>query len=156
MRPSWDKYFMKIAMLVSERSTCHRHHIGAVLVKNRRILTTGYNGAASGIKDCTELGCLKNEMGLESGTSHEVCRGIHAEQNTIIQAGLHGVDISGATIYCTHSPCGVCAKMLVNAGIKRYVTYADYPGKGSLELLKEAGIEFVKIDKPKQEISTLD
>jgi len=155
-RPSWDEYFLKIAMLVSERSTCLRHHVGAVIVKNKRILTTGYNGAAAGIKDCIERGCLRNERGIESGTRHEICRAIHAEQNAIIQGGLHGVDIRDSTIYCTHTPCILCAKMLVNAGVKRFVTYADYPDTDALELFKEAGIEIIKFTKPEGNIKSLD
>ena len=156
VRPSWDEYFLKIALLVSERSTCLRHHVGAVIVKNKRILTTGYNGAAAGTKDCVEKGCLRNELGIESGTRHEICRAIHAEQNAIIQGGLHGVDIRDATIYCTHTPCILCAKMLVNAGVKRFVTYADYPDQNALELFKEAGVEIVKLTKPEKEIKSLD
>lgn len=155
-RPSWDEYFLKIAMLVSERSTCLRHHVGAVIVKNKRILTTGYNGAAAGTKDCLEQGCLRNELGIASGTRHEICRAIHAEQNAIIQAGLHGVNVEGGTIYCTHSPCILCAKMLVNAGVKRFVTYADYPDQSSLELFKEAGVQIQKMLKPEKEIKSLD
>ncbi len=156
MRPVWDEYFLKIAMLVSERSTCERHHVGAVIVKDKQILTSGYNGAAAGMKDCLEMGCLRNQMGIESGTRHEICRAIHAEQNALIQAALHGANVGDATIYCTHSPCILCAKMLVNSKIKRFVTYADYPDKSSLELLKDAGVEFVKLPKPKTEIATLD
>ena len=117
-RVSWDEYFMKIAMIVAERSTCRRHHVGAVISKNKRILTTGYNGAAKGLKDCIELGCLRDENNIESGKNHEICRAIHAEQNAIIQAGLHGVNIENSTIYCTHPPCILCAKMLINARIK--------------------------------------
>lgn len=155
-RPSWDEYFMKIAMLVAERSTCLRHHVGALIVKNKRILTTGYNGAAAGVKDCLELGCLRNEKNIPSGERHEICRAIHAEQNALIQAALHGVNVSEGTIYCTHPPCILCAKMLVNARIKRYVTYGEYPDKEALALLKEAGIEFVKEKKPETKINTLE
>ncbi len=155
-RASWDEYFMKIAMIVAERSTCRRHHVGAVIVKNKRILTTGYNGAAKGLKDCIELGCLRDENDIESGKNHEICRAIHAEQNAIIQAGLHGVNIEASTIYCTHPPCILCAKMLINAGVKRFVTYGEYPDKAALELLKEANIEFIKVEKPKTEIYVLD
>src|SRR3989339_316651 len=136
-RPSWDEYFMKIAYLVAERSTCRRHHVGAVIVKDKRILTTGYNGAPSGLKDCLELGCLREKNNIPSGTRHEICRAIHAEQNAIIQAGLHGVVIKEATIYCTHSPCILCAKMLANARIKRFVTSGDYPDEAAKQLLKE-------------------
>ncbi|MCX6778312.1 MAG: dCMP deaminase family protein [Candidatus Micrarchaeota archaeon] len=155
-RLSWDEYFLKIAMLVAERSTCRRHHIGAVIVRDRQILTTGYNGAAAGVKDCLELGCLRDELDIPSGERHEICRAIHAEQNAIIQAGLHGISIEGATIYCTHSPCILCAKMLVNARVKKFMTYGDYPDKAALELFKEAGVEFAKGRKPDPKISTLD
>ena len=104
-RPSADEYFLKIASVVAERSTCLRHHMGAVAVKDKHILTTGYNGAAAGLKDCLELGCLRNENNIPSGTRTEICRAIHAEQNVIIQAALHGVSLEGCTIYCTHTPC---------------------------------------------------
>ena len=122
-RPSVDEYFLKIASVVAERSTCLRHHVGAVAVRDKHILSTGYNGAASGIKDCLELGCLRNDLGIPSGTRHEICRAIHAEQNVIIQAALHGVNLAGSTIYVTHSPCILCAKMLVNARICRFVSF---------------------------------
>src|SRR3989339_2017285 len=141
-RPSWDDYFMKIAMLVAERSTCRRHHVGAVIVKDKRISTTGYNGAASGVKDCLELGCLRDQNNIPSGQRHEICRAIHAEQNAIIQAGLHGININGSTIYCTHSPCILCAKMLVNAGITRFVMCTVYPDPSFKNLFKEANIKF--------------
>lgn len=155
-RPDWDSYFMKLAMLVAERSTCLRHHVGAVVVREKRILTTGYNGAAKGTKDCLELGCLRNELNIPSGERHEICRAIHAEQNAIIQAGLHGINISGATVYCTHSPCILCAKMLVNAGIVRVVSCAEYPDKAFRALFKEAEIEYQTIEKPSREITILD
>lgn len=155
-RPSWDEYFMKIAMLVAERSTCRRHHVGAIIVKNKRILTTGYNGAAAGLKDCLELCCLREEKNIPSGERHEICRAIHAEQNAIIQAGLHGVNIEGATIYCSHPPCILCAKMLANAKVKKYVTYGDYPDEEAKKLLQETGIAFVKLDKPMDKINTLE
>jgi dCMP deaminase len=155
-RPDWDEYFMKIAMLVSERSTCHRHHIGAVIVKDKRVLTTGYNGAAAGTKDCLELGCLKDELKIPSGTKHEVCRAIHAEQNAIIQAALHGQNTEGAVIYCTHSPCMLCAKMIINAKIKRFVTYTKYSDESFKALFKEAGVEYIEVEKPSTQISILD
>lgn len=156
-RPSWDKYFMKIAMLVSERSTCLRHHVGAIIVKDRRVITTGYNGAAAGTRDCLELGCLRNELGIPSGERHEICRAIHAEQNAIIQAAKYGENIEGSTIYCTHSPCIICTKMMVNSGIKRIVTYGEYPDVGGVrDLLKEAGVELIKIDRPSDKINFLD
>ncbi|OGS17734.1 MAG: cytidine deaminase [Elusimicrobia bacterium RIFOXYA2_FULL_50_26] len=155
-RPGWDEYFMKLALLTAERSTCRRHHVGAVIVRNKRILTTGYNGAAAGTKDCLELGCLRNELNIPSGHRHEICRAIHAEQNAIIQAGLHGVNIEGAMIYCTHSPCILCAKMLVNSKITRFVTCTDYADPSFRELFKEARIEFAKIERPPLSISILD
>jgi dCMP deaminase len=139
-RPSWDDYFLKMTMLVAERSTCLRHHVGAVLVRDRRVLTTGYNGAARGQKDCLELGCLRDEQGIESGTRHEVCRAIHAEQNAIIQASLHGVSTAGAAMYCTHSPCLICAKIIVNAGIERVVSFNEYSDKNTSDLFREARI----------------
>jgi len=155
-RPSWDEYFMKIAMLVAERSTCKRHHVGAVIVKDKQILTTGYNGAAAGVADCLELGCLRDENNIPSGERHEICRAIHAEQNSIIQGALHGIDISGATIYCTHPPCILCAKMLANSKIRRYVTYGEYRDEDAKKLLQEVGIAFVKVEKPNKEIQVMD
>ena len=155
-RPSWDEYFMKMALLVAERSTCHRHHVGAVIVRDKRILTTGYNGAPSGTGDCLKLGCLRQEMNIPSGHRHEICRAIHAEQNAIIQAGLHGINIKGATIYCTHSPCILCAKMLVNAGITRFVMCTDYADTTFKPLFNEAGIHFEKIERPGLNITVLD
>lgn len=155
-RVSWDEHFTKIAMAVAERSTCRRHKAGAVLVKDKRVLTTGYNGAAKGLKDCIELGCLRDEQDIESGKNHETCRAIHAEQNVIIQAALHGVNIEESTIYCTLSPCILCAKMLTNAGVKKFVTYGSYPDQVALDHLQEAGIVFVKIDKPAALIDVVD
>jgi len=155
-RPDIDEYFLKIASVVAERSTCRRHHVGAVAARDKHILATGYNGAASGLKDCLELGCLRDEMGIPSGTRHEICRGIHAEQNVIIQASLHGVSLEGATIYCTHTPCILCAKMLVNARIKRYVTFGKYADDDFIDLFKEAEIEFEMRDRPSFKITYLD
>jgi dCMP deaminase len=155
-RPDFDEYCLKIASVVAERSTCRRHHMGAVAVKNRHILTTGYNGAPAGGKDCLELGCLRDEMGIESGTRQEICRAIHAEQNVIIQAGLHGVSLEGSTVYCTHTPCVLCAKMLVNAKIARFVTFGKYNDDRFIELFHEAGIEVDIKDRPPSEITYLD
>ncbi|HEX77181.1 MAG TPA: dCMP deaminase family protein [Dehalococcoidia bacterium] len=155
-RPDVDEYFLKIASVVAERSTCRRHHVGAVAVKEKHILATGYNGAASGLKDCLELGCLREELDIPSGTRHEVCRGIHAEQNVIIQASLHGVSLEGSTIYCTHTPCVLCAKMLVNAKIKRFVSFGQYADDSFLELFKEAGIAFEIKRRPNSEITYLE
>ena len=156
IRPTWDQYFMKMAALVAERSTCLRHHIGAVIVKNERVLTTGYNGSAKGMPNCNEVGCLKDERKIESGVGHEICRAIHAEQNAIIQAGLHGINIDGSTMYSTHTPCGVCAKLIVNAGIKRVVSYHDYTDAEARIFLNEAGIELIKVPKPENIISFRD
>jgi len=154
-RPDIDSYFLKIASVVAERSTCLRHHVGAVAVKDKHILTTGYNGAAAGLKDCLELGCLRDQLGIPSGTRHEICRAIHAEQNVIIQAALHGVSLSGATIYCTHSPCVLCAKMLINVRIARFVTYGTYSEESFRELFDEAGIRFDRLEAPAPEIELL-
>jgi dCMP deaminase len=154
-RPEIDEYFLKIASVVAERSTCRRHHVGAVAVKDKHILATGYNGAAAGLKDCLELGCLRDKMNIESGTRQEICRAIHAEQNVIIQAALHGVDIAGATVYVTHSPCALCAKMLVNAKIKRFVTFSSYADDSFKDLFEEAEIEFESHKKPPSQITHL-
>lgn len=145
-RPSWDEYFMKLAWLVAERSTCLRHHVGAVITKDRRILTTGYNGAPAGVKDCIELGCLRDQMNIPSGQRHEICRAIHAEQNAIIQGGFQGVNINGSSLYCTHSPCVLCAKMIANAGIKKVVMSIVYPDNSYKELFSEAGIEYYSLN----------
>ncbi|MFC1904125.1 cytidine/deoxycytidylate deaminase family protein [Chloroflexota bacterium] len=155
-RPDTDEYFLKIASVVAERSTCRRHHVGAVAVKNKHILATGYNGAPSGSKDCLELGCLRDEMNIPSGTRHEICRGIHAEQNVIIQAGLHGVSLEDSTIYCTHTPCVLCAKMLVNSKIKQLVSFGSYNDDTFLKLFQEADIEVAIRKRPSPQISFLD
>ena len=154
-RPSLDEYFLKIASVVAERSTCLRHHIGAVAVLNKHILTTGYNGAASGLKDCLELGCLKDAQNIPSGIYQESCRAIHAEQNVIIQAAIKGVSLEGCTIYCTHTPCMVCAKSLVNARIKRLVAFNKYTDSDFIKLFKEAGIKVDMLEKPSAEITHL-
>ncbi len=140
-RPSWDEYFLEIASVVAGRSTCLRRKVGAVLVKDRRLLTTGYNGAPAGLKHCHEVGCLRQERNIPSGERHELCRGLHAEQNAIIQGALHGVSIKGATIYCTHHPCSVCAKMLINSGIEKVILKDAYPDELARQLFAEAGIE---------------
>lgn len=140
MRPTWDQYFMEITQLVAKRSTCLRRQVGAILVRDRRILTTGYNGSPSGLAHCRETGCLRERLKVPSGERNELCRGIHAEQNAIVQAALHGVIIKGATLYVTHQPCVVCAKMLINTGIVEIVTTGDYPDALAKELLEEAGI----------------
>ncbi len=147
-RPDWDEYFLGIAKLVSERSTCLRRRVGALIVKNRRILTTGYNGTPSGITHCEVVGCLREKLKVPSGERHELCRGLHAEQNAIIQAALYGVDIHGGTLYCTNQPCSICAKMLINAGIKEIVMESGYPDKMAKEFFDEAGI-IVRIQEAK-------
>ncbi len=155
-RPDSDEYFLKIAAVVAERATCRRHHVGAVAVRNKHILSTGYNGAPSGARDCLELGCLRDELKIPSGTRHEICRGIHAEQNVIIQASLHGVSLEDSTIYATHTPCNLCAKMLVNAKIKRLVTFGSYNDSSFTELFREAGIEVAMRKRPSSRVSFLD
>ena len=146
---------MTIAADVARRSTCLRRQVGAILVVDRRLLATGYNGAPSGLEDCLSLGCLRDELHIPSGTRHEICRGIHAEQNVIIQASLHGVSIEGSTIYCTHMPCILCAKMLVNARILRFVTFGKYADESALGLFKQAGIQFDMAKKPSSRVSFL-
>jgi len=139
-RPSWDEYFMDIANQVATRSTCLRRRIGAVVVRDKRILATGYNNVPSGIEHCTTRKCLRDEMGIPSGERHELCRGIHAEQNAIAQAARNGVSIEGSTVYCTNQPCILCAKLMINAGIVEIVFAGEYPDALSQELLTEAGI----------------
>ena len=155
-RPDFDEYILKIASVVAERSTCRRHHMGAVAVRDKHILTTGYNGAPAGQKDCLELGCIRDEMNIASGEKQETCRAIHAEQNVIIQAALHGISLEGSTIYCTHTPCILCAKMLVNARIKRFVSFRKYNDDRFIDLFREAGIEIDIKDRPPSEITYLD
>lgn len=146
-RPSWDEYFMRIAHLVKERSTCLRRKVGAVLVKNRHILSTGYNGAPKGLPHCAEVGCLRQQLNVPSGQRHEICRGVHAEQNAIIQAAVFGVSTKGATLYVTDFPCSICAKMIINAEIKEVVYDAEYEDPISRELLVHAGIKIRKYVK---------
>lgn len=148
-RPSWDEYFLRIAAEVSGRSTCLRRHVGAILVLEKYILATGYNGPPSGIAHCSEVGCLREKMQVPSGERHELCRGLHAEQNAILQAAKHGTRIDGATLYSTHHPCSLCAKMLINAGICRIVIRDDYPDELGKELLAQAGIPMVMLPSTK-------
>lgn len=143
-RPDWDTYFMDIVELVSRRSTCLRRAVGAGLVRDRRILATGYNGAPSKLKHCLEIGCLREKLNVPSGERHELCRGLHAEQNAIIQAALHGVSAKGSTLYCTNHPCVICAKMIINAGVARIVIRDGYHDKLAAQMLREAG---VKVDQ---------
>lgn len=137
-RPDWDTYFMEMAQVASKRSTCLRRSVGAVIVKDKRILSTGYNGTPKGMAHCEEVGCLRTKLNVPSGKMHELCRGIHAEQNAVIQAAVHGVSVDGATLYCTHQPCVVCTKILINAGIKRIVYANPYPDELAENMMKEA------------------
>jgi len=139
-RPGWDDYFMDIAALVASRSTCLRRQVGCVVVKDRRILSTGYNGVPSGVAHCAEAGCRRQQEGIPSGERPELCRGVHAEQNAIIQGARHGVILQGATAYVTIQPCSICTKMLINAGIEEIIYEGDFPDELSLQLLKEAGV----------------
>jgi len=143
-RPAWDDYFMQLAEHVASRSTCLRRKVGAVLVRDKRILATGYNGAPSGMKHCLEIGCLRDELKIPSGTKHEICRAIHAEQNAVIQCALHGVSSQESVLYITHQPCAICTKILINAGVKRIVYRQPYPDKFSQELLRKAGVKLEK------------
>lgn len=140
-RPSLDEYFMEIAAVVAKRSTCMRNNVGAIIVKNKRILSTGYNGAPRGLEHCLDIGCLRDERNIESGTRHEVCRAVHAEQNAIIQCAIHGASTEGATLYCTHQPCILCTKMMINAGIRRVVFREGYPDPESVDYLNAAEVE---------------
>jgi len=145
VRPSWEEYFMEIAQVVATRSTCLRRQVGAVLVKNRQILATGYNGVPRGIQHCEERGCLRDELGIPSGERQELCRGLHAEQNAIIQAAYHGVAINGAEIYVTLQPCVTCAKMLVNAGVVAVYFFGEYPDALARDLFEEARTRLIRM-----------
>ncbi|SDN93292.1 deoxycytidylate deaminase [Desulfonauticus submarinus] len=144
-RISWDEYYMEIAKLVAKRSTCLRRKVGAIAVKDKRILATGYNGAPTGLTHCLDIGCLREQLNIPSGERHELCRGLHAEQNVIIQAALHGVSLKGASLYCTTQPCLICTKMLINCGIKAIYFAEGYPDELAVEMLKEAKIKFKKL-----------
>lgn len=146
-RPSWDEYFMGMAKLTAQRSTCLRRKVGAVIVKDKHIIATGYNGAPRGLSHCAELGgCLREQLKVPSGQRHELCRALHAEQNAIIQAATLGQSIEGANIYITHQPCSICSKMIINAGISRIVVKEGYPDELATNLLEEAGIKVVKLE----------
>jgi dCMP deaminase len=148
VRPDWDSYFMDMARLASRRSSCLRRAVGAVLVKERRLLATGYNGAPTGVTHCDATGCLREKLNVPSGERHELCRGLHAEQNAILQAALHGVSIRGASLYCTNLPCIICAKMLINAGVRRIVYQDGYSDVLASEMIEEVGIELVRMAEP--------
>ena len=145
-RPDWEVYFLKIAQLASTRSTCIRRHVGAVLVKEKKILATGYNGVPSGISHCADVGCLRDEEQIPSGQRHELCRGLHAEQNAILQAAYHGVSIQGSVLFCTNFPCVICSKMLINAGIRQIFYLEGYPDSLSETMLNEAGMDLSRIE----------
>ncbi len=140
-RPSWEDYFLQLADLVASRSTCLRRQVGAVLVRDERIIATGYNGAPRGIQHCLEAGCLREKMGIPSGERYELCRGVHAEQNAIINAAYYGVSTKGAVLYCTNQPCLICARMIINAGIIKVVHRGNFDDDFALQFMEEAGIE---------------
>ena len=149
-RPSWQEYFSEITNLVATRSTCTRRKVGAILVLNKRVLATGYNGAPTGVSHCLDVGCLRDKMGIPSGQRHELCRGLHAEQNAIIQAASHGISVEGADLYCTNLPCIICTKMIINAGIKKVYYLDGYADDLSLDMLNEAGVELVNLENAPQ------
>ena len=144
-RPTWDEYFLEMARVIATRSTCLRRRVGAVLVRGRRILATGYNGAPSSLPHCEEVGCRREQLGIASGERHELCRGLHAEQNAIIQGALYGVSLQGSVLYCTTQPCVICAKMLINAGVERVVYQGEYADDLSLEMFGQAGVELIRV-----------
>ncbi len=146
-RPSWDEYFLEVARLVCKRATCLRRSVGAVLVKDKKILATGYNGAPAGLKHCVDIGCLREKLKIPSGERQELCRGLHAEQNVLVQAALYGVSTKGSVLYVTNQPCVICAKMLINAGIKEIVISGGYPDKLARRFLKDAKIKVRRIKK---------
>jgi dCMP deaminase len=146
-RPTWHEYFVSITKQVATRSTCLRRKVGAIIVKDKRILTTGYNGAPKGVENCLEAGtCLREELGVPSGERHEICKGLHAEQNALLQAAYHGVSIKDSVIYCTTQPCIMCSKMIINAGIRKIYYLEDYPDPLSIGMLDEAGVEYIRLD----------
>ncbi|NMA84505.1 MAG: cytidine deaminase [Epulopiscium sp.] len=147
MRPSWDEYFMEIVDVVKKRSTCLRRQVGALIVKDNSILTTGYNGSPRGCAHCEDIGCMREQLNIPSGERHELCRASHAEQNAIGQAARHGISIKDSTLYVTCQPCSLCSKVIINSGITRLVYRGDYPDSLSIQLLKEAGIELICFDK---------
>ena len=149
-RPSWDEYFMEMAELARTRTTCIRRGVGAVIVKDHRVLATGYNGTPNGLTHCSETGCLRAQMNIPSGQRAELCRGLHAEQNAIIQAARMGVNIDGAELYCTTQPCAICTKMIINAGIKRVVIKERYPDELGQSMAAEAGLEFELFGEKKE------
>ncbi len=147
-RPSWDEYFMGITDLVAGRATCTRRKVGAILVKEKRILCSGYNGAPAHLPHCRETGCLREKLNVPSGEKHELCRGVHAEQNVIIQAAFHGIPVQGAVLYCTNQPCSICAKMIINAGIEKVFYRDGYHDPLTLEMFDQAGVALIRLGDP--------
>ena len=154
-RPSWQKYFCEMALLVAERSTCLRRKVGAVLVRDNQIIATGYNGAPKHLAHCEHTGCLRMKNNVPSGERHELCRGVHAEQNAIIQASVNGVSCNGSELYCTNHPCSICAKMIINAEIKTVYIIDYYQDHLSSQLLSEGGVELIRFDRITGELSRL-
>ncbi len=146
-RPSYDEYFMEMAHVVSKRSTCIRRKVGAILVKDKHILSTGYNGAPKGLKHCSDVGCIREELNVPSGERHELCRGLHAEQNAVIQAAVFGISIKDSVVYCTDTPCVVCVKMLINASVKEIVFQGEYPDELAKKMLSESDIKIRNFNK---------
>jgi len=154
-RPDWHTYFMKMAYLVSERSTCLRRQVGAVLVRNNQIISTGYNGAPKGVPHCSQTGCLREINSVPSGERHELCRGVHAEQNAIIQAAVNGVSIANAELYCTNQPCSICAKMIINSEIKTIIVSEIYEDKLATTLLEEASVNVFHFDMENKKLTKI-
>ncbi len=145
-RPSWHEYFMGITDLVASRATCVRRRVGAVLVKDKRILCSGYNGAPAGVSHCQDTGCLRAKLNVPSGEKHELCRGVHAEQNVIIQAAYYGIQVNEASLYCTTQPCSICAKMIINAGIKKVYYKDGYDDSMTMDMFDQANVELLHLD----------
>lgn len=154
-RPSWHQYFMEMAFLASERSTCIRRKVGAVIVNDNQILATGYNGAPKHVRHCSETGCMRQQLNVPSGTMHELCRGVHAEQNAIVQSAINGTSIRNATLYCTNHPCSICAKMIINSEIRNVFIADDYPDPLAKEMFSEAGVELILVDRETGKLNKL-
>jgi dCMP deaminase len=145
-RPTWQQYFMQMAYLAAKRSTCLRRAVGAVMVRDNQIVSTGYNGSPKGTPHCSEVGCLREQQNVPSGQKHELCRGVHAEQNAIIQAAINGSSTRGAELYCTNQPCSICARLIINAEIKTVYVAETYPDALAEQLFKEAGVELIQFN----------
>ena len=155
-RPSWQEYFMQMAVLASRRSTCLRRQVGAVLVRDNQILSTGYNGSPKGVRHCAEVGCLREQQSVPSGQQHELCRGVHAEQNAIIQAAINGSSTSRGVLYCTHQPCSICARLIINAEIKTVYCAETYPDQLAEQLFEEAGVDLFAVDQKSGAVTRLN